>query len=382
MSTQPPRTCVSAMLDRSQSPALAASLATSFEASGVVDDFFAGDILVSWWPNCLWVPENTPLAEAIQDVDSWHDAFLLAAIAASATERLGVAISTDAIRRGPAELMMTMLTLASATDGNATVFLGAGEYKQCDPFGHKRSEGLARTEDLLRIFRLFWASDEPFDHDGNVWKLKKAWLGLSRPHRPKFFAMGGGPKLIDLAARYADGWVTDVPGVFSTPEQYADAVADVRRKVESYGRDPEEFAFGMTPPCLIHDDAGRVDEAYTNPLMQFFAAGFGRLNQGDWEKEGIQSVFPRDWHYSLKLYPPAMSPEEVHDICRRTPKQLVEKSVLSGTTKEVASTLGDYAEAGATWVLPFDLMPALLPPDEAQAAIGHVIEVCRLVKQA
>ena len=378
--TKAPRVALGAMLDRSVSPKLAGPLAAGFEATGVVDDFIAWDQLCGWWPNAMWVPENTPLANLGGDTDSFHDAFQLAAFAAAGTNGLGVTVSTDAIRRGPAELMQTMLSLASATEGNATLFIGAGEAKQARPYGHKRSEGLDRLEDLFRAFKLFWESDEPVDLDGNVWKLRQAWLGGTRTHRPKFVAIGGGPKLLDIAAQYADGWVTMAPAVFTSPEHYAEGVAEMREALERHDRDPDDFLFGIWPMNLIHEDPDRIEQAYRNPLIQFLAALFGRLNMADWEKEGIQSVFPHDWHYALKMFPTEFTKAQCDDICARTPPEMMQKSFLSGSAKEVASQFAAYVEAGANWISPFDFLPAIMPPEEAQAAIADSIEVCRLLK--
>src|SRR5688572_9486385 len=87
-------------LDRTFSPRLAGQFAQMLEASGVVDYFQVWDQTCSWFPRALWSPETTPLATTLPDCDSYADAFLLGAYGTAATENLGVAISTDAIRRG------------------------------------------------------------------------------------------------------------------------------------------------------------------------------------------------------------------------------------------------------------------------------------------
>src|SRR5262245_41730758 len=126
MATKPVETAVGFYADRTFSPRVAGDFAQTLEASGVVDMFQAWDQLISWWPNSMWTPENTAWTSLMQDCDSFADAFQLCAFAAAATTRLGVSTTTDAIRRGPAELLQTMLTLASATDGRAVFQFGAG----------------------------------------------------------------------------------------------------------------------------------------------------------------------------------------------------------------------------------------------------------------
>jgi hypothetical protein len=61
-------------------------------------------------------------------------------------------------------------------------------------------------------------------------------------------------------------------------------------------------------------------------------------------------------------------------MCRR--------SWFTGAPKEVAARIQPYVEAGATWVLVGDLMPLLLPMEEAEVAVNRQIEVCHLLKQS
>jgi len=70
----------------------------------------------------LWTPENTPLAKELADLDRSMTPSWPAPVAGAATSSLGVLIGgTDATRRGPAELLQSMLSLADLTEGNASV---------------------------------------------------------------------------------------------------------------------------------------------------------------------------------------------------------------------------------------------------------------------
>ncbi|MGH3556324.1 MAG: LLM class flavin-dependent oxidoreductase [Mycobacterium sp.] len=324
---------------------------------------------------------NTPLANTIKDPDSFADAFLLAAYATAATQRLGLAVSTDAIRRGPAELMQTMLTLASATDGRVALTLGAGELKQAKPFGYKRSEGLRRLEDHLKISRRLLECDEPFDFDGHHWAYRQAWIGAGKLRRPEIWTMGGGPKLAELSAKYADGWSTAIPNAFFTPDAFGKEVKRIKDLLERNGRDPDDFTFGIWATVMLHNDPEVLEHAMSNPLVKYMAAAFGRLNQADWEVEGIEPVYPRDWHYALKLLPAQESPEKVDAIVAQTPVEMCRRGWFWGNPKEVASSIQAYVDAGATWVSVGDMMPLLLPVEHAPASIDRQIETCRILKQ-
>jgi len=366
--------------DRHFSPRAAGPFAKSLEDSGVVDYFQTWDQLTSWWPRDLWREDTTPMYSTLPDCDSFQDPFVAGTFGLAATEELGIAVSTDAIRNGPAELLQTMLTLADATAGKAVLMLGAGEVKQAGPFGYKRSEGLARMEDLLRIFRLLLNTDGPIDFDGKFWKYKQAWIGEAKANQPKVYSMGGGERLINLAAECADGFVSITPFAFHTPEQYAAEVDKVKVALDKAGRDPEDFTFGLWHNVLLFDESEDRDAVLDNPLLRFIAAVFGRFKQSDWLAEGFQPVFPEDWHYALKLLPVEMSREEADRIVEATPRTMVEKTFICGTPEEVMPGLQEYVEAGASFVSLIDMSPCARPAEEAESAHERQLEVCRLLK--
>jgi len=230
-----PLTSVPVHFDRSRSPRLVGDIARELESSGVVDFFQTYDQLTNLLPNALWTPEVTPLSELSADNDSFADGLLLAAFGMAATEgRLGVSWTTDAVRRGPAELAQSMLTLANAAS-STVLMLGAGELKQCRPYGYKRAEGLARLEDHLRLLPQLFEATGPIDFEGNHWNYKRASIGCIHPNRPKVWAMGGGPRLIDMATRYADGISASSPCAIAGPEALAQIVTEVKQKVEEAG---------------------------------------------------------------------------------------------------------------------------------------------------
>jgi len=368
--------------DRHTPPTNFAAAAAAAAQSGVVDELLIWDQMTNFWPRQLWHPDNTPMATILPDLDSYCDAFAMSGYLAASAPGIGLTISTDAIRRGPAELTQTMMTLANMTEGRAKVMIGAGEAKQITPYGWKRSEGLARLEDQLKGFHALWASTEPVDLPGNHWTFKQAWLGQSRTHRPHIWALGGGPKLFDLATTYADGISAIVPCVAPTPESWAHTVSTMKAELERKGRDPEQFEFGIWFMSLVHEDADLLERALDNPLMRWMAGVFGRLDQSAWDAEGIEPPLPRDWHYAVKLLPVTWTESEIQGLLRRTTHEMAQKSFVYGTPESVAAQVEQYVEAGATWVSVCDILPLLLDPVDAQAGLGRNIEICARLKKA
>jgi phthiodiolone/phenolphthiodiolone dimycocerosates ketoreductase len=382
MSRKPVETAVPLAMDRYTPPRYFAESAKALADSGVVDYQQPWDQLTSWWPNALWNTGNTPVAELLKDCDSWADVYALSAYAAAVTDhRLGAAISLDAVRHGPAETIQTMLTLGNLTEGRTFFMIGGGEQKQCKPFGWRRSEGLGRMEDLMRINKLMWECDGPVDFEGNHTTMDRAWLGGARLHRPRIWALGGGPKLMEIATKYADGFATMAPFVFDTPEHCAECIAEMKAQIAAEGRDLEQFGFGIFAATLLHEDPGVIDKALDNPLFRWMATTMGRINQNDWDRAGVEPPMPRNWTYATKLMPTHMSQADIDDVVARGTREMSEKTWFTGTPAEVAAALTPYIDAGVTWINIIDGLPMVLPVEEAPRGLARQTEVCRLLKK-
>jgi phthiodiolone/phenolphthiodiolone dimycocerosates ketoreductase len=345
-----------------------------------VDFLWLFDEFSGWFPPDLWTEANTPAAP-LMDPNSTYDPFVVGGYAAAHAPTMGLRLTTDAVRAAPAELLRKMMSLANATSGKTAIAIGAGELRQAKPFGHKRSEGLARMEDLFQLVHLLYERDEPISFEGNHWIFENASLGTSRPQtRPEFWALGGGPRLLDIAARYADGLEVAVPQAIVTPERYADTVNLMRRKVEDVGRDPDTFGFGIWLICIIHDDDSVIDRIVDNPLMKYFAAQFGRFNTDDWTAEAEQSVMPPGYHYALHWQPSGQTSEEIHLITASVPHSMARKAFATGSPAEISSMLGAYRDAGANFVGIIDLAPLVLGPAAAQDSFQRAANVLSNLK--
>jgi phthiodiolone/phenolphthiodiolone dimycocerosates ketoreductase len=374
------RTAVPLDLSRHQPLGRIGKWSQLLEATGVIDDVLIWDQLTSWWPLDMWDPKYTPRAAGRPDVDSFADAFIMAALSIQAAPNIGVHISSDAVRRGPAELVQTMLTLANLAGGQPPVLqLGAGERKQCKPFGWNRSQGVKRYEDHLRFAEAFWQSDGPIDMEGNYWSFEQAWIGGAKEPRSKVWGLGGGPRLIDITTSYADGFATSAPGVWANPERAAEEIQKMKQELERKGRDPESFDFGAWALLILHDegDDDIVEAAFANQLLRWQVATQGRLNQNDWDAEGIEPVMPRDWHYAMKLEPVRWTAAEAKEITARVSDEMIRKSAIVGTPTQVAARLQEYVDAGVTWMMLTDLPAGFLKLDEP---LRRTIEVAQSLK--
>jgi len=376
-------TAIPVPMDRGMITTALGDTARAIKDSGVVDFFHVPDQLQSWWPPGMWNQENCPLSAFMPDPDSNADPSAVAAYAAASAPGIGFTLSTDAIRRGPAETMQTMLTLANLGEGRAILQLGAGEIKNTAPYGWSRKDGLRRYEDHLRYYDAFWKSEDGVvNMDGHFWSFKDATIGSHRPHRPRMWALGGGPKLIDIATSYADGFATMVPNVIQTPEAFGEFVTNTKRELEARGRDPEAFDFCPWMFSLIHEDPQVISAAFDNPLTKWMVANFGRFNNHDWSHYGIEPAFPEDYHYAMKLLPNWTTDKAyVNNILGRVTRKMFDMTFFCGSPREVAEQIQPYIDAGANCIDLIDFLAPVLSIEDSQRHLARQLEVCRQIKQ-
>ena len=374
-------TAASVWADRHIPIGAIAEQSKALEASGVVDGVLIPDQLANFIPAQLWTEENTPLAAMMGDCDSLCDAFMVAPYIYANAPSLEIHLTTDSVRRPPAEIVQSMLTLAHMTEGKATLEVGGGEIKQTGPFGHPTNQGMSRMGDLFAIWDKFLDSDGPIDFEGRRRTLEGAFLGGERKHRPKLWGLGGGPKLIDYTTSYGDGLAVAAPNAWTSPEEAAEEIAAVRKQVEEKGRDPESFRIGLWASTLLHDDPAELEAKLDNPILKFVCAAIGRVDTGRWKDEGFDLPFPQGWTYFKDLLPNGLDDGFVQEVVGASTPENQRAAFMSGSPEDVAAQIKPYAEAGVDWICPFDYLPVVSDPAEAPDAVRRMIELCGRIKE-
>ncbi len=180
-----------------------------------------------------------------------HEAWtLLAAIAARTSRiRLGVLVTSNTFRH-PAILVKQAVTVDHISRGRLTLGLGAGWHED----EHRRygielppaGERVDRFEEAVRITHLLM-SQERATFQGRYYRLDDAPLEprpLQQPRIPILIAAHR-PRMLRIAARYADQWDTFAPIPGSATDGMTDDVAARIRALDEacreVGRDPAEI---------------------------------------------------------------------------------------------------------------------------------------------
>jgi probable F420-dependent oxidoreductase len=168
---------------------------------------------------------------------------------ATVTERvrLGTLVLSAGFRH-PAVLAKAATAIDRVSGGRLELGLGAGwfadEYEAFGlPFGTV-GERFDLLEDTLGYLGALFGP-EPASFEGKRFALRGAFnhpRPVQEPRPPLLIGGKGGPRLLRLAARYADGWNT----VWRwTPEAYAPLAAGAREACERAGRDPAGFRLSL-----------------------------------------------------------------------------------------------------------------------------------------
>lgn len=306
-------------------------------------------------PRSIWTPDIVPAA-AHTDIDCYMDPFPLMALAAQATTKIEFGLtSIDGLRRPPAELAKTFLTIDHISRGRSFFAVGAGEMKQFKPFGIERKRPFGHLEDCLKVIRLLWESDGPVDYDGPVFHLHNAVLGLQLydGRTPPLIVPGGPGRALEIAGNLGDGWLTYLPQC-GGPEWYAEQVVKLRELTEKAGRDPDEFRFIGAFITVAANDADELDRMTRNAALRWNTAAMVPDN-ASWEKAGATNPLGPQWSYARDLIPMDWSREDTLAIADAVAPEVVRKVNMCGSSNEVVAQIQPYIEAGCTHVLIINL---------------------------
>jgi phthiodiolone/phenolphthiodiolone dimycocerosates ketoreductase len=329
--------------------------------------------LMGWHPDSVWSEDLTPLAEFQSSPHVYFEPLSMMAAAAAVTERIRVGVCvTDVIRRHPAMLAQTALTLDHVAGGRAILGLGSGERMNITPYGMEWSRPYSRLAEAIDVMRLLWSSDGPVDFEGRFFRLEDAVLGLGpfEGRHPQVWIASHGPKMLALTGRQADGWLpTQMP-----PEEYAEKLADVRRAAEEADRDPDAVTPSMLAYVLAAPDEETLERMCADPLVRLLFPAVS-LPDAAYAALGARPPFEGGAGYESYL-PTTVSRAEALGLAERIPPQIVRSRTLNGDAAAIAAQIRALQEAGLRDVVLWNIT-AFADPSLA----GYSFTVLREVRE-
>jgi alkanesulfonate monooxygenase SsuD/methylene tetrahydromethanopterin reductase-like flavin-dependent oxidoreductase (luciferase family) len=149
--------------------------------------------------------------------------------------RLGTLVLCNSFRH-PGQLAREAAALADASGGRFVLGIGAGWHEpEYEAFGIPFDHRAGRLEETLEALPRLLAGDT-VSRSGRFLALRDAHVVTTAPPPPIWVA-GGSPRMLDLAARCADGW--NVAWLGPDPAPFRTALAALRERQAAAGRPAE-----------------------------------------------------------------------------------------------------------------------------------------------
>jgi phthiodiolone/phenolphthiodiolone dimycocerosates ketoreductase len=275
-------------------------------------------------------------------------AVLLGHLAARAGRvRLGVGV-TDPIRRHPVVLAQTMITLAHLTRRAPVLGIGAGERMNIDPYGLDFTHPVDRLEEALQVLRACLTSRDPIDFQGRHYRLDRALLVATAPRgrTPQVWVAAHGPRMLELAGRYGDGWF---PTLLTDPDEYATKLSTVRDAARRAGRGTDAVLPALQCFVVVAPTREQARAMLRTRALRMVALGFPAER---WRRLGAAHPLGDGFRGYVDLLPEAYDRATVEAALSAVPAELVERGpLLWGTPHDVAERLGELGEVGLRHVV-------------------------------
>jgi phthiodiolone/phenolphthiodiolone dimycocerosates ketoreductase len=312
------------------------------------DSIWWPDHLMGWIPQSVWTPDLFSLASVVPSPHLFLEPTTTMSIAATHTKRvlLGTAV-TDTIRRHPAVLAQTILTLDHISCGRVILGLGAGEAENIVPYGLPYDSPADRLEEAVEVIRLFWESEgKEVNFNGRFWRLNHATLYLP-PYggsHPPIWIASHRRKMLEITGRLADGWL---PTFMPIPD-YRRCWGTIEHSALSAGRNAAMITRGMWTWLITDRDREECERLLDSP----FAKAMALISPSEtFESLGFEHPLGKRF-YGLRDYiPNRLSRDEAVAAFAKVPREVCERTLLFGTPEEVVEKLEAYVDAGLQHVI-------------------------------
>lgn len=216
----------------------------------------------------VWVPDHLLIHDAGRDPQgAWECSALLGALAV-ATSRVDIGTLVIATSfRNPTLVAKIADTVDELSGGRLILGLGTGRHEpEHQSFGYPFDHQVERFAEALEVI-VPLLREGHIDFDGAYYAASGCEL---RPRGPRpggppilIGALGTGPRMLQLTARYADLW----NGWLTWGRSWPDAIPPIREKIdaacEAAGRDPATL--GRTVAILVEVPGQRARLVSTSP---------------------------------------------------------------------------------------------------------------------
>ncbi len=222
----------------------------------------------------VWLPET------------WgRDAVTSLTVLAERTDSIGMGAGILPVySRSPALVGQSAATLQEVSEDRFRLGIGPSGPAVIEGWhGVEFDRPLRRTREYVEIVQQV-LSGERVEYQGDVFELSGFRLRSDPPENPPEIDVAGlGPKAVELAGRFGDGW----HAVVFTPDGIRDRLADLERGAELGTRDPSEVRTTLSLTCCALDDRERAREL-ARQHTAFYVGGMGTYYRDSLARQGYE----------------------------------------------------------------------------------------------
>jgi 5,10-methylenetetrahydromethanopterin reductase len=302
--------------------------------------------------------------------EKWtRDVWVRLAVAGAATSSLGLGVTvTDPFTRHPAITAQAAATLAEATDGRFTLYLGIGSHFETLP-GYGVVKGPLAMRETTEIMRALWRN-ERVTFDGKVIKLDGATLDFDfdQALTPPIYICGRGPMALESAGRVGDGALI---GSFATPPGIEWAKEQIGRGLEKSGRGWDDLELASWLYITILDDE---DEPLPDNIRRGMSHAMWSSRPFFTERlDDFADDITDEFRTFMQEAPHEWSPGVMEQLRSLIPRGMFNSLAVAGTEEQVIAQLTALRDSGIGEVV---LWPF---PREGEAVEDLVIRIARTV---
>jgi phthiodiolone/phenolphthiodiolone dimycocerosates ketoreductase len=324
------------------------------------DSFWWQDHLLGFASEQLW--RSCKASAVVPSPHASMDPFVtMAATAEDAGGGLIGVCVTDPVRRMPATILQTAMTLDHLAPGRVVIGLGSGEPMNYRPFGWDVPSPLRRLTEAAQSMRHYLDHATP-DGRGGVMAIRPP----SGSRGPQLWISAHGPKAQQVAGQYGDGWLCARGNV----ESWHEGWRNVARAAEMAGRDPARITRALSLLVAVHDDPAVVRSVLDHPVSK---ANLLQLPERDYAHVGSTSPLGN----ALQRLMPAAMDAEVARAAAQVPLALAQAHIPHGSPAAVAARIGQFT--GVDHVILWNIVP-VIEPTLAKISAANCAEVARLLK--
>ncbi|WP_115862686.1 TIGR04024 family LLM class F420-dependent oxidoreductase [Halorussus litoreus] len=220
--------------------------------------------------------------------ETWgRDAATVLSAIAERTDEIGIGPSIlNVYSRSPALVGQTAATLQELSDGRLRLGIGPSGPAVIEGWhGQSFERPLRRTREYVEIVRKV-LSGETVNYAGDIFTLGGFRLRCDPPETTvPIDAAGMGPKSVELAGRFADGW----HALMVTPDGVRERLDDLRRGADLGDRDPDDVRVTLSLTCAALADGERA-RTLARQHLAFYVGAMGTFYREALARQGYEET--------------------------------------------------------------------------------------------